>query len=42
MMYVNQITMLSTLNLHSAICQSYLNETGNGVGVRKNFIAKKH
>ena len=30
MMYVNQITMLYTLNLYSAVCQLYLNETGRG------------
>ena len=28
MMYVNQIIMLYTLNLHSAVCQLYLNNTG--------------
>ena len=27
-MYVNQIIMLCTLNLYSAVCQSYLNKTG--------------
>ena len=28
MMYVNHIIMLYTLNLYSAVCQSYLNKTG--------------
>ena len=27
-MYANQITMLHTLNLYSAVCQLYLNKTG--------------
>ena len=28
MMYVSQVIMLYTLNLHSAVCQLYLNKTG--------------
>ena len=28
MMYVSQIVILYTLNLHSAVCQLYLNKTG--------------
>ena len=28
MMYVSQIIRLYTLNLNSAVCQSYLNKTG--------------
>ena len=27
MMYISQIIMLYTLNLHSAVCQLYLNKT---------------
>ena len=36
MMYVNQIIMLYTLNLYSAVCQLYLNKTG-----RKKFLLKE-
>lgn len=36
MMYVSQIIILYTLNLHSAICQLYLNETGKPK-VKKNY-----
>ena len=32
MMYVGQIIMLHTLNLHSAVCQIYLNKTRNKEG----------
>ena len=32
--YIKQISTLHTLNLHSAVCQSYLDKTGrNGVPV---------
>ena len=34
MMYVSQIIMLATFNLHSAVCQLYLNKTGR----KKNHI----
>ena len=36
MMYINQIIVLLTLNLYSAICQLYLNKAG-----RKNFFSLK-
>ena len=38
MMYVNQITMLYTLNLYSAVCQLYLNKTGQK---NKNNVKNK-
>lgn len=41
MMYLNQMVMLFTLNLHSVVCQLYFNKTGrkkmkNKIGVKKN------
>ena len=37
MMYVNQIIMLYTLNLHRALCQLFLNKTGR----KKLYLKKK-
>lgn len=42
MMYLNQMVMLFTLNLHSVVCQLYFNKTGrkkmkNKIGVKKMF-----
>ena len=40
MMYVRQIIMLYTLNLSSAVCQLYLNKTGEKKKNRKHFKIK--
>ena len=42
MMYASQIIMLYTLNLHSAICQLYLNKTGRKKLIMYKGIRKKY
>ena len=41
MMYLSQNILLYTLNLYSAICQLYLNETGQKIETIKDQKLKK-
>lgn len=41
MMYISQNILLYTLNLHSAICELYLNKTGQKIETIKDQKLKK-
>ena len=44
MMYVSQVIILNILNLHSAVCELYLNKTGRKkrVYTRKSKVKNKN